>query len=271
MDQPVKPARSLPVSRIPVYDGAETFVGVTRLEYRHIAMLVMGIDTSTMQGGVALVSGQGVICDYTLNVKATYSERLLPLIDRALHDAGITVSHVEGFAVALGPGSFTGLRIGLSTAKGLAAAGGQPLVGVSTLEAMAGTLPFCAHQICPILDARKGELHCALFRCERDRLVRLTDDGTVAPDRLFSRIQEPTVFLGDGLMVYQELVQSQLNELALFPPLASRGGRAAAVAELGRRRLVQGHRDDLAHLAPQYLRPSEAELKILGSVAPRAL
>ena len=86
-------------------------------------MLVMGIETSTMQGGVALVSGQGVVCEYTLNVKATYSERLLPLIDRALQDAGMTLGHVEGFAVAIGPGSFTGLRIGLSTAKGLAVAG----------------------------------------------------------------------------------------------------------------------------------------------------
>ncbi|CBE68613.1 MAG: tRNA (adenosine(37)-N6)-threonylcarbamoyltransferase complex dimerization subunit type 1 TsaB [Candidatus Methylomirabilis oxygeniifera] len=231
-------------------------------------MLVMGIDTSTLRGGVALVSGQGVVCDYTLNVKATYSERLLPLIDRALQDAGITLPQVEGLAVAVGPGSFTGLRIGLSTAKGLAIAGGQPLVGVSTLEAMAWTLPFCAYQICPTLDARKGELYCALFRCEEDRLIRLTDDTAVAPERLFSQIQEPTVFLGDGLVSYEGLVQSQLKELALFPPLAGCGGRAAAVAELGRRRLLQGHREDLAHLAPKYLRPSEAELRRLDRVVP---
>src|SRR5574341_455461 len=171
-------------------------------------MLVMGIETSTMQGGVALLSEQGLLSEYLLNVKATHAERLLPSIDRILRDAGITLSRVEGICVAAGPGSFTGLRIGLSTAKGLAAAGGQPLVGVSTLEAMAWTLPFCAHQICPILDARKGELYCALFRCEGDRLVRLTDDQALAPERVFSRIQEPTVFLGDGLMVYQDLVRS---------------------------------------------------------------
>ena len=215
-------------------------------------MLVMGIETSTMQGGVALLSGQGVISEYTLNVKATYSERLLPLIDRALQDAGITLGQVEGLAVAVGPGSFTGLRIGLSTAKGLVVVGGQPLVGVSTLEAMAWTLPFCAHPVCPILDARKGEIYCALFRYEGDRLIRLMDDTATAPDRLLSRIQQPTVFLGDGLVAYESLVQSQLKELALFPPLAGRGGRAAAVAELGRRRLLRGDRDDLVQLAPQY-------------------
>ncbi|MDE2058430.1 MAG: tRNA (adenosine(37)-N6)-threonylcarbamoyltransferase complex dimerization subunit type 1 TsaB [candidate division NC10 bacterium] len=230
-------------------------------------MLVMGIETSTVQGGVALVSGQGVFCEYTLNVKATYSERLLPLIDRALQDAGITMGQVEGLAVAVGPGSFTGLRIGLSTAKGLAVAGGQPLVGVSTLEAMAWTLPFCAHPVCPILDARKGEIYCALFRHEGDRLIRLADDAAVAPDELLNRIHEPTVFLGDGVASYEGLLQSRLKELALFPPLSGRGGRAAAVAELGRRRLLQGHRDDLAQLAPHYLRPSEAELKRLGRFA----
>ena len=231
-------------------------------------MLVMGIDTSTMQGGVALLSGQGVISEYTLNIKATYSERLLPLIERALQDAGITLGHVEGFAVAVGPGSFTGLRIGLSTAKGLVVAGGQPLVGVSTLEAMAWTLPFCAHQVCPILDARKGEVYCALFRHEGDRLIRLTDDAALAPEVLASHIQQPTVFLGDGLAAYEGLLKSHLKDLALFPPLVGRGGRAAAVAELGRRRLMQGHRDDLATLTPHYLRPSEAELKHLGRFAP---
>ncbi len=231
-------------------------------------MLVMGIDTSTTQGGVALLSGQGVVCEYTLNIKATYSERLLPLIDRALQDAGITLGQVEGFAVAVGPGSFTGLRIGLSTAKGLVVVGGQPLVGVSTLEAMAWTLPFCAHPVCPILDARKGEIYCALFRHEGDRLIRLMDDTATAPGRLLSRIQQPTVFLGDGLVVYEGLVQSALKELALFPPLAGRGGRAAAVAELGRRRLLRGDRDDLMQLVPQYLRPSEAEFKQLGTFAP---
>jgi tRNA threonylcarbamoyladenosine biosynthesis protein TsaB len=226
-------------------------------------MLVMGIDTSTMQGGVALVSGQGVICEYTLNIKATYSERLLPLIDRSLQDAGLTLGQVEGLAVAAGPGSFTGLRIGLSTAKGLAVAGDQPLVGVSTLEAMAWTLPFCAYPICPILDARKGEIYYALFCHDGNRLIRLTDDAAVAPDGLLSRIHEPTVFLGEGLASYEGLLRSQLKESALFPPLAGRGGRAAAVAELGRRRLLHGYRDDLTQLAPYYLRPSEAELKRL--------
>ena len=228
-------------------------------------MLVMGIDTSTLQGGVALLSEQGVVSEYTLNVRATHTERLLPLIDRAFHDAGITLSKLDGLAVAVGPGSFTGLRIALSTAKGLAVAAGKPLVGVSTLEAMAWTLSFCAYPVCPILDARKGEIYCALFRHEGERLIRLAEDAALSPDSLVSRIQERTVFLGDGLAVYGDLLKTRLKELALFPPAAQRGGSAAAVAELGRRRLLQGQRDEISELAPRYLRPSEAELKRLST------
>ncbi len=188
----------------------------------------------------------------------------LPL-DRALHDAGITLSRLDGLAVAVGPGSFTGLRIGLSTAKGLAVAAGKPLVGVSTLEAMAWTLPFCAYAVCPILDARKGEIYSALFRHEGERLIRLVEDAALLPDSLVSQIRERTVFLGDGLVVYGDLLKTRLKELALFPPVARRGGSPAAVAELGRRRLLQGQRDEISELAPRYLRPSKAELKRLST------
>lgn len=233
--------------------------------YRVAAMLVMGIETSTMQGGVALLSGQGLLSEYLLNVKATHTERLLPSIDRVLRDAGIALSQVEGLAVAAGPGSFTGLRIGLSTAKGLAVAVDKPLVGISTLEAMAWTLPFCIHPICPILDARKGEIYCALFRHQGDRLIRLMDEAAISPELLIARIEQNTVFLGDGLSVYGDLLKSRLGELALFPPFSQRGGRAAAVAELGRRRLLLGQRDDVSRLTPRYLRPSEAELQRLGT------
>ncbi|HZY31139.1 MAG TPA: tRNA (adenosine(37)-N6)-threonylcarbamoyltransferase complex dimerization subunit type 1 TsaB [Candidatus Methylomirabilis sp.] len=230
-------------------------------------MLVMGIETSTMQGGVALLSEQGLLSEYLLNVKATHTERLLPSIDRVVRDAGIALSQVEGIAVAIGPGSFTGLRIGLSTAKGLAIAAGKPLVGVSTLQAMAWTLPFCVHQICPILDARKGEIYCGLFRHEGDRLIRLMDEAALSPDLLVARIRERTVFLGDGLAVYGDLLKGRLGEMALLPPLSQRGGRAAAVAELGRRRLLQGQHDEISGLAPRYLRASEAEFKRLGTHA----
>ncbi len=233
-------------------------------------MLVMGIETSSMHGGVALLSEQGLLSEYLLNVRATHTERLLPSIDRVLRDAAVTLKQVEGLAVATGPGSFTGLRIGLSTVKGLVAATGAPVVGVSTLEAMAWTLPFCAHPICPILDARKGEVYCAQFRHAGGRLTRVMDEAALSPDALIDCIREPTVFIGDGVTVYGDRLKTGLKELALFPPISQRGGRASAVAELGRRRLLEGDRDEISELAPRYLRASEAELKRRGTRAQSA-
>ena len=224
-------------------------------------MLVLGVETSTMQGGVALVGDDRLVSEYLLNVEATHSERLLPAIDRMLCEAGVGLDAVSGIAVSIGPGSFTGLRIGLSTVKGLAYATGLPVVGVPTLEAMAWTVPFAAEQVCPVLDARKHEVYAALFRYERGVLVRLMADAALAPEALCSKIRMPTLFLGDGLPVYEELFRRLLGDRMLIPPLPSRGARPAWVAELGRHRLVRGERDSADSLVPRYLRPSEAELR----------
>ena len=162
-------------------------------------MLVLGIESSTTQGGVAIVGEDRVLCETILNVEVTHSERLLPAVDRALGEARISLEALGGIAVSIGPGSFTGLRIGLSTAKGLAYATGLPLVGVPTLEAMAWTLPAARWQICPVLDARKQEVYAALFRHETDGLRRITEDSALAPEDLCRLIRNPTLFLGDGL------------------------------------------------------------------------
>lgn len=224
-------------------------------------MVVLGIESSGMHGGVALVGEAGAIGEYTLNIEATYSERLLPAVDRLLADAGLSMAGVEGIAVAVGPGSFTGLRIGLSTAKGLAWAAGLPLVGVPTLRARAWSLPFCRLAICPILDARKGEVYCALFRWEDRSLVQTMEDSALAPEALVARIAEPTLFVGDGVAVHGPLLARGLGPRAVFPSMAVAGPRPAAVAALGRERLLQGDRDEPASLVPRYIRPSEAELK----------
>src|SRR5574341_1186511 len=224
-------------------------------------MLVLGVETSTMQGGVALVGEDRLVSEYLLNVEATHSERLLPAIDRMLCDSGVGLDAISGIAVSIGPGSFTGLRIGLSTVKGLAYANGLPVVGVPTLEALAWTVPFAPVQVCPVLDARKHEVYAALFRYERGVLMRLMEDSALAPEALCSKIRKPTLFLGDGLAPYGELFRRLLGDRMLVPPLASRGARPACVAELGRQRLERGERDSTNSLVPLYLRPSEAELR----------
>jgi tRNA threonylcarbamoyladenosine biosynthesis protein TsaB len=224
-------------------------------------MLVLGIETSTMQGGVALVGDRGLASEYTLNVEATHSERLLPTIDRMLQDAGVGLDDLGGIAVSIGPGSFTGLRIGLSTVKGLAYATGLPVVSVPTLEALAWTVPGARWQVCPVLDARKQEIYTALFLHEPAGLHRLMEDVALAPEDLCGRIRKPTLFLGDGVEAYAEVFRALLGDKLLLPPVASRGARPACVAELGRGRLLRGERDAVESLVPRYLRPSEAELR----------
>lgn len=224
-------------------------------------MLVLGIETSTRHGGVAIIGEDRVLCETVLSVEATHSERLLPAVDRALAEAQITLDGLGGIAVSIGPGSFTGLRIGLSTAKGLAYATGLPLVGVPTLEAMAWALPAARWQVCPVLDARKQEVYAALFRHEAEGLRRVMADAALSPEDLCRLIRNPTLFLGDGVDAYGALLRERLGERMLLPPLASRGARPACVAELGRRRLLQGDRDAPDALVPRYLRPSEAELR----------
>jgi tRNA threonylcarbamoyladenosine biosynthesis protein TsaB len=232
-------------------------------------MLVLGVETSTMQGGVALVGEDGLRSEYALNVAATHSERLLPAIDRMLRDAGVGLDALSGLAVSIGPGSFTGLRIGLSTVKGLAYATGLPVVGVASLEALACSVAFAREQVCPVLDARKQEVYAALFRWEGGAPVRVMEDAALAPEALCDMIRRPTIFLGDGLAVYGELFRRLLGDRMLVPPPPSRGARPAWVAELGRRRLLRGERDPVDTLVPRYLRPSEAELRLRGKLGGR--
>ncbi len=223
-------------------------------------MIILGIESASTQGGVALVGAGGVVAEYVLNVEATYAERLMPAIDRVLYDARMTIPEVEGLAVSIGPGSFTGLRIGLSTVKGLALATGKPVVGVPTLHALAWSLPYCRYPVCSILDARKQEVYCALFEYQGSNLVCLMEETVLDPEALAKRIDRPTLFVGDGWRVYGPFFQETLGRLAIPPP-ACRGASPAAVAALGRLRLLQGEKDAVENLVPRYIRPSEAELK----------
>jgi tRNA threonylcarbamoyladenosine biosynthesis protein TsaB len=181
----------------------------------------------------------------------------MPAIDRLLTDAGWTVGALDGLAVAVGPGSFTGLRIGLSTAKGLAWARGIAVAAVPTLDAMAAALPFCALPVCPVLDARKGEVYCSLYRWDGTAMGREWAYLAVAPDELAARLAEPTVVLGDG-------AGGVVSRYARLAPPHRHLPSAAAVAVLGLAQFRAGATVSATELSPIYLRPSEAELKRRG-------
>src|SRR6266478_6775542 len=161
-------------------------------------MRVLAVETSTLAGGAALLDGELVVGEYALDVSATHSERLMGAIDRLLTDAGWSVRDLEGLAVSVGPGSFTGLRIGLSTVKGLALALSIPIVPVPTLDAMAALLPFAALPVCPVLDARKREVYASLYRWDGAGMHRVWEYLAIAPADLARRLDEPVIVLGDA-------------------------------------------------------------------------
>jgi tRNA threonylcarbamoyl adenosine modification protein YeaZ len=234
-------------------------------------MLILAIETSTLTGSVALVEaplrgdgswgGEKILGERTLNLPGTHSERLMPSIDRLLRDASLSIGDVQGIAVAQGPGSFTGLRIGVSTVKALAYALRVPVAGILTLDALAHNVRFASSLICPVLDARKKEVYAALFRGEGEgRLQKISEDWAVAPEDLCSRIAEKTIFLGNGIEIYGEFFRKKLGGKALLAPPELSLPRAVNVARLSLPKFKNGLTSDLFSLAPTYVRRSEAEI-----------
>jgi len=217
-------------------------------------MRVLAVESSSLAGGVALLDGERLVAEYLLDVGVTHSERVMSAVDRVLADARWTPRDLAALAVAIGPGSFTGLRIAVSTVKGLALALGLPIAAVPTLDAMAAALPWAALPVCPVLDARKGEVYASLYRWDGAAMRREWDYAALAPEALAARLTEPTLLVGDG-------AQRVTSSLARAVPPPRRVPSPACVGALGLERLRRGDTVTAAALVPLYLRPSEAELK----------
>ncbi len=182
-------------------------------------MRVLGIDTSTTFGSIGLIEEGRVVAECLLDAPITHSERLLTAIEGILQQSRRAVWEVDGWAVSLGPGSFTGLRIGLSTAKGLAYATGKPILGIPTLDALASQVGPTPYLVCPMLDARKKEVYTALYRYdESDKLCRLSAYQAVKPKALVADMDEKTIFLGEGARTYRRELQEGMSLRAIFLP-----------------------------------------------------
>jgi tRNA threonylcarbamoyladenosine biosynthesis protein TsaB len=211
---------------------------------------------------VGLIDDGEVISDFLLNIPVTHSERLLGAIEFVLREARCPIENIDGWAIALGPGSFTGLRIGVSTVKGLALATEKPVAGVSILDALASQIAPTPYLICPILDARKKEIYTAFYRYEKDRsLKRQSDYQAIRPETLVKKITEPTIFLGDGIKTYGDFLLKTLPSSAIFPPAPLHVSYGSMVAKLGLELLRKGEYLNLSTFSPLYVRPSEAEMK----------
>ena len=222
-------------------------------------MKILGIDTSTPIGSVALIDGENLVAEHTLNIVQAHSSRLMPAIDRVLKWGNITADALDGCAVGIGPGSFTGIRIGVATIKSLCYALDKPIVGISTLEAIAYNLRWTNGVVCPLLDARRSEVYGAIFDGGTE-WQRLSDDLCLSIDAFLDQLNThapsncPINFVGDGLATYGNAVRERLGERALFAEAIFNVPRGAAIAHLGTQRLQHKDSDNYWTLVPNYVR-----------------
>jgi tRNA threonylcarbamoyladenosine biosynthesis protein TsaB len=240
-------------------------------------MRIIGIDTATTTASVALIDNGLLISEKVypshesrgnargLNSKSNHAEIIIPLIDSLFETTNISLQDVTGFALSIGPGSFTGLRIGLSTVKGLAYGWQIPVVGVSTLMAYAARVIDHDGLICSLLDARKTEVYVALFQKTDDVIRRVTDDTIASAASAMELVRHfqngaPCLFVGDGAEIYHHLLSALpgtrvLRDTTRYPSVA------ATVAHLAQDRFHSNDVDDLGSLTPVYVHPTEAEFK----------
>jgi tRNA threonylcarbamoyladenosine biosynthesis protein TsaB len=223
-------------------------------------MKLLAVESATLSGGVALLDGDRLLGEITLNIAITHSERLMSAVDRLFADCGLAPADLDGLAVSVGPGSFTGLRVGIATVKALAMALDLPVAAVPTLDALAARLPFANAPVCPILDARKGEVYLSLYRWRDGVMTREWDYLALPPELAAARLETPVILQGDGIEACRPWLD-RLGVEARVAPAAQRMPSAAAVAGLGRAALSSGAGLSADSLAPLYLRPSEAELR----------
>lgn len=232
-------------------------------------MKILAIDTSTMLGGIAIMDESRLIAESRLNVRSTHSERLMTEIEHCLKQSGIKISDIDVFAVATGPGSFTGMRIGVSTVKGFSYATGKPIVSVPTLEALAWNFPYSRYPVCTMLDARKKEVYTALFKWEGENFIRLINETSAKPEEFARNAlsvtrDEKFIFAGEGVILYRDKIIEVMGEKAIFASPEKTVPSPANVAILGLKKANAGEFSEPISLTPMYIRKSEAEIKWKG-------
>lgn len=230
-------------------------------------MKVLGIETSSLVASIALVTDDVLTAEYTMNDKKTHSQTLLPMLDELSRMINLDLSSVDAIAVSAGPGSFTGLRIGSATAKGLGLALKKPLIHIPTLDALAYNLWGSSALICPIMDARRSQVYTGLYYVE-DKLEIIKESCAMDMHKLAEELncrKEKVIFLGDGILAYRPLIEKELCVPFAFAPTSCSRQRGGSVAALGMIYLKEGKIESAAEHKPDYLRKPQAEREREGS------
>ena len=225
-------------------------------------MRILAIESSAVTASVAIMDETTLVAEYTINHKMTHSQTLLPMIDQMMKMLEIELDTVDAIAVSGGPGSFTGLRIGSATAKGLGMALKKPLIHVPTVDAMGYSLYGVSHLICPIMDARRKQVYTGIYRFKNHQLVALKEQWAAPIEELLDELNqrgEMVTLLGDGVPVFRELIAEKLHVPYSFAPAHVNKQRAAAVAALGSIYYKEGRTETAMEHVPEYLRVSQAE------------
>ena len=227
-------------------------------------MIILSIDSSTPVAGITVSDGMQLLGEITLNTKNTHSEKLMPLVKHLLDELTLTVNDLDAIAVTQGPGSFTGLRIGMATAKGLAQGAGKKLIAVPTLDCLAQNLLHYPGIICPIMNAQKKQVYTAIYRSGRNKLERLSDYQAIAVEQLAAQLKElkeDIWFVGDGVAAFADMFQELLGDACRFADGHNILPRAGALAMLAAERASEERFDDLYQAELIYIRKSEAEVQ----------
>lgn len=225
-------------------------------------MKILAIEASSLVCSVAILNDDVIIAEFTINNKVTHSQTLLPLIDEVCMKTDTDVSEFAAIAISGGPGSFTGLRIGSATAKGLALALNIPIVHVPTLEAMAYNFYGDSRIICPIMDARRGQVYTGIYSFENNVMKTLLGSSAMAVEEVIEKLNEidrPIVFTGDGIPVYRDIIDEKLSAEHSFAVPGMNRQRASSVAVLGAELFARGITVSGEEHLPEYLRMSQAE------------
>lgn len=225
-------------------------------------MKILALDSSGIVASVAVVENDTLLAEYTVNYKKTHSQTLLPMLDQVTKMIDLDLNTIDAIALACGPGSFTGLRIGAATAKGLGLALEKPLIAVPTVEAIAYNLYDTSGLICPIMDARRNQVYTGIYRYRDHELVTVRDQMAVPITELLEyllEMSEPVTFLGDGVPVFRDVIARTMKMPFSFAPAHLNKQRAGAVGTLGMKYLKMGKIQSAAEHVPEYLRMSQAE------------
>jgi len=223
-------------------------------------MKILTIDTSTHLGSIALVVDAELKAQFDLNLPHTHNQRLISSLKTVLNFTGLSLAEIDLFAVVKGPGSFTGVRIGVATAKGIAYALQKPLIGVNSLDAIAHNFPWAPYLICPMIDARKRQVFTAFYETENGKIKRISEYRSVYPQDLLTGIRHKTIFAGTGVGVYEEIIKQKMKNRYIIPPPQLHRPHPQVIAILALQKFKKGEKTDPLSLIPFYIRPSDAEL-----------